>query len=348
MASNKLLIDESPLQVLPSLAIAIGLPKAIFIQQLHYLLTISTNQVDGHIWVYNSARQWHDDNFPFWDTRTIQRIIADLEKDKILVSGKYNRLKIDRTKWYRLDYERLRIITEKLKPRKKVKKSSIRQNDVMKGTDCHSEYDTLPQPLPEITSKTTTNTTTNTTSLPPKRQREGKMVVEGVMRKAVEAAWQAVKLETSKPVDLNRICEFMTCFGKSPVEARDHIRWVAFQYKGQSIVDATALLYSVAKAGMSEPAGYKSPEQIAVEKEAEQLAAKQAQDDVKKTTKASDEERKKLLATAKAKWNQMSNTERSILEAEAVKARITLPDAREAWILTKISLDIKNEEVING
>ncbi len=35
---SSLLIEESPLQVLPSLAKAIGLNEAIFAQQLHYWL----------------------------------------------------------------------------------------------------------------------------------------------------------------------------------------------------------------------------------------------------------------------------------------------------------------------
>jgi hypothetical protein len=33
---SKLLIDEPPLQVLPTLAVRLGLEEAIFLQQLHY------------------------------------------------------------------------------------------------------------------------------------------------------------------------------------------------------------------------------------------------------------------------------------------------------------------------
>ena len=36
--SSKLLMGESPLQVLPGLAVLIGLDEAIFLQQLHYKL----------------------------------------------------------------------------------------------------------------------------------------------------------------------------------------------------------------------------------------------------------------------------------------------------------------------
>ena len=41
--SSKLLIDEPPLQVLPSLALKIGLNEAIILQQVHYWLNPKLN-----------------------------------------------------------------------------------------------------------------------------------------------------------------------------------------------------------------------------------------------------------------------------------------------------------------
>ena len=49
-----LLISEPPLQVLPSLAVKIGLNEAIILQQVHYWLLKSNNIRDGYKWVYNS------------------------------------------------------------------------------------------------------------------------------------------------------------------------------------------------------------------------------------------------------------------------------------------------------
>ena len=51
---SKLLINESPLQVQPSLAMAIGLNEAIFLQQLHYWIGTSRFVRDGKKWVYNT------------------------------------------------------------------------------------------------------------------------------------------------------------------------------------------------------------------------------------------------------------------------------------------------------
>ncbi|UYB50412.1 conserved phage C-terminal domain-containing protein (plasmid) [Lysinibacillus capsici] len=102
-----LLINEPPLQVLPSLAVKVGLNEAIILQQLHYRLLISTNIHDGHKWVFNTYQQWHKE-FPFLSERTIQRVFRDLESDGYIYStDKYNKFRADKTKWYRIDYSKL-------------------------------------------------------------------------------------------------------------------------------------------------------------------------------------------------------------------------------------------------
>ncbi|HJF30359.1 MAG TPA: hypothetical protein K8V56_01105 [Sporosarcina psychrophila] len=61
-----LLIKESPLQVLPSLAMEVGLNAAVLLQQLHFRSLISTNVRDGHKWVYKTYEEWKNEEFPFW------------------------------------------------------------------------------------------------------------------------------------------------------------------------------------------------------------------------------------------------------------------------------------------
>lgn len=104
MGDQRLLISEPPLQVLPSLATKIGLNEAIVLQQFHYWLQHSNNLKDGHKWVYNSYAGWLK-QFPFWGRNTLIRAISNLEKQKILVTGNYNRAGFDKTKWYRINYE---------------------------------------------------------------------------------------------------------------------------------------------------------------------------------------------------------------------------------------------------
>jgi hypothetical protein len=110
---SRLLIAEPPLLVLPSLAKAIGLNEAIFLQQLHYWLQGKSGKArDGRLWVYNTYEEWAE-QLPFWSIRTIRRIVGDLESRGLVIStSEYNTQKMDRTKWYSLDYVLLDRLTE--------------------------------------------------------------------------------------------------------------------------------------------------------------------------------------------------------------------------------------------
>jgi hypothetical protein len=112
---SRLLIDEAPLTVQPTLAVKIGLNEALFLQQLNYWLNqiekskdlneaqYLTHCKDGKVWVYNRTEDWVR-QFPFWSERTLLRIINNLEKKEILLSARYNRKGYDRTKWYTINY----------------------------------------------------------------------------------------------------------------------------------------------------------------------------------------------------------------------------------------------------
>jgi hypothetical protein len=100
---GKLIIPEPPMQLLPTLAVRIGDRPALFVQQLHYWITLSKQTHDKKKWVYNTIDDWHK-QFPFWSQRTLRRIIASLEERGILLTGNFNRKNYDKTKWYTLDY----------------------------------------------------------------------------------------------------------------------------------------------------------------------------------------------------------------------------------------------------
>ncbi|MGF6994625.1 hypothetical protein [Paraburkholderia sp. GAS32] len=103
---SKLLIEEYPLMVLPSLACKIGLNEAIVLQQVHYWLQRSTTTADGHRWVYNSLEQWKA-QFPFWSTDTVRRTIANLKERGLLVAECLSGNRFDRTPYYRINSETL-------------------------------------------------------------------------------------------------------------------------------------------------------------------------------------------------------------------------------------------------
>jgi len=117
-----LLINESPLQVLPSLAMQVGLNAAILLQQLHFRSLISRNVRDGHKWVYRTYEEWRNEEFPFWSVDTIKRAIRRLEDSGYIIStSSYNRMKMDKTKWYRINYTKLNCQSVQYAPSTKAK-----------------------------------------------------------------------------------------------------------------------------------------------------------------------------------------------------------------------------------
>ncbi|MBP1917214.1 putative phage protein (TIGR02220 family) [Lederbergia galactosidilyticus] len=104
---SKLLFDEHPLVILPSLAIHLGLNESIIIQQLHYWVNSNGKTREGHKWVYNTYEDWQK-QFPFWSISTIRRTITKLENADYIIVSNFNKLAIDKTKWYRINYDMLK------------------------------------------------------------------------------------------------------------------------------------------------------------------------------------------------------------------------------------------------
>lgn len=103
---SRLLIKESPVMIIPSLAVKIGLNEAVVLQQIHYWLGISKHKIKGRTWVYNTYEEWQK-QLPFWSVSTIKRTILSLEMKGLLLSANFNEMKMDKTKWYSIDYEKL-------------------------------------------------------------------------------------------------------------------------------------------------------------------------------------------------------------------------------------------------
>lgn len=118
---SKLLINENPLVLLPSLAKNIGLNQAIVIQQIHYWLQASKTKINGKKWVYNTIDEWLE-QFPFFSRSTLERTISSLVKDGFLIVEKLSTFKSDRTNYYTIDYIKLN--------------DSSLQNDVTNTSNC--------------------------------------------------------------------------------------------------------------------------------------------------------------------------------------------------------------------
>lgn len=109
---SKLLIEEYPLILLPTLAKEIGLYEAIVLQQVHYWIHHKSPEgkrygkvVDDKRWIRNTVKQWQEENFPFLSEGQIYRAIKSLEEMGLLLSrDDLNKMGYDRTKWYTIDY----------------------------------------------------------------------------------------------------------------------------------------------------------------------------------------------------------------------------------------------------
>lgn len=101
-----LLTNESPLIILPSLALKLGTNEAIFLQQLHYWLGKTDNTYNGIKWAYNTIQQWAD-QLKIMSVATIERAVAKLKKLGVLLVEKLNPNKSDRTNFYSINYKKL-------------------------------------------------------------------------------------------------------------------------------------------------------------------------------------------------------------------------------------------------
>jgi hypothetical protein len=120
---SRLLIDEAPLQVLPSLAKAIGLNEAIVLQQVHYVAGRSKDA--GWVRVPSNWRDpstrarrassyawWHAEHFDFWSFSTVERAFAELRRRELIQTenvptseGRLMRVRVNHDALDRLDPE---------------------------------------------------------------------------------------------------------------------------------------------------------------------------------------------------------------------------------------------------
>lgn len=90
----------------------LGMSEAVFLSQLHYWLQHSKNERDGFIFVYKTYTEWQEE-LHCLSNSTIRKAIKSLEKRGIVIStDSYNKHRVDRTKWYRIDYEKLDTVLD--------------------------------------------------------------------------------------------------------------------------------------------------------------------------------------------------------------------------------------------
>lgn len=158
MNFKELFIDKSKTLIINTdLALVLGdLNEAIVLNQLNYWLEINKkadkNFIDDRYWVYNSYSDWKTNDFPYWSEKTIQRTFTRLESKGIVISANYNKLAIDKTKWYTINTKKLQELVDKFNSDED--RMTNRQDNMTDRQDrmtCREGQND--RPLPEITTE---------------------------------------------------------------------------------------------------------------------------------------------------------------------------------------------------
>jgi hypothetical protein len=218
--SGKLLIEEPPLQVLPSLAVKIGLNEAIVLQQLHFWLKkyeVDKEHIkDGRTWIYNSTSQWQE-NFPWWSKETIKRILVNLRKMKLVdATDKFNSMKIDKTLWYTINYE----VCDALGDVEMAPHPAKGQIDPMEGSDCAIGEVNLTQAITIDYTKTTSKRTGDA----PKGHAAVAATAQSAMplRGTPSSSSQEVFGEKQKAAETEMADELLRQVGRDPGDAQNN------------------------------------------------------------------------------------------------------------------------------
>lgn len=133
------------------------LNEAVILNQINYWIEINKkadkNFHDDRYWVFNTYQTWKETDFDFWSTDTIRRTLTRLENKGIILTANYNKLKIDKTKWYTIDYKNLQEkIDEYEEKQNAIKEKADCGNDMANCTDGNGS---ISNAIPENTSKNT-------------------------------------------------------------------------------------------------------------------------------------------------------------------------------------------------
>lgn len=87
----------------PRIAAKVGVNAAVLYQNIVWWCeknaANNNNEHDGRHWTYNSVKAWSA-LFPYMSQKQIRTALDRLEAEGLVLSGIYNKMGKDRTKWY--------------------------------------------------------------------------------------------------------------------------------------------------------------------------------------------------------------------------------------------------------
>lgn len=113
--SEPILKGGTPILLIRELAQVFGVNEALFIQQLHFLTSVGNGGkiIHNAKWIWNTLEGWNR-QLPFLSIPTIRRVIAGLEKKKLIFSCQPDG-RMSRKKHYRVNYSMIYKMVEDFK-----------------------------------------------------------------------------------------------------------------------------------------------------------------------------------------------------------------------------------------
>lgn len=179
--------DPHQMRIYPALAEEIGFNESIVLLQLEYLIGISTTEEhDGQLWTYQTLEDLHTNYFPWISTVTISRVMRNLESQKLILIGNYNKFGFDRTQWYAINWDECKKLTSikidenvfQNEKDRRVANNIKSPSNILKDA---SEQNVTT--IPENTTENTTNINNNGAKAPasneaPENKQQGKVEID--------------------------------------------------------------------------------------------------------------------------------------------------------------------------
>ena len=84
-------------------AVEYGLDKAILLQHIRFWINQNegkdTHEHDDKVWMFQSASDMAR-HYPYWSRQKISRLLREMEEQGLIISGNFNKVGYDQTKWY--------------------------------------------------------------------------------------------------------------------------------------------------------------------------------------------------------------------------------------------------------
>ncbi|MGG1674242.1 hypothetical protein ACIFOT_00665 [Neobacillus sp. NRS-1170] len=119
-------MEEISVENINSWILSIGLKEAFLLYQFHKLIENKGHLIKGEKWVNITYDELHE-HLSIWSKSSIKRLVHLLEEKGYIVSANWNELKLDKSKWYTLNYQKL---LKKLDPHTYRKSMDISGNAV--------------------------------------------------------------------------------------------------------------------------------------------------------------------------------------------------------------------------